>query len=119
MDYFNSAADSIKGAVPGTGASSWGNMFSSNPTPTPAPAPKTEEEQDATSPGSATQTVQPTVGGRRIRRRKQCGGSFHPYTEHSNSASTASVFKGGRKRRTRKSYKKNKKSRRKSHTKRR
>jgi len=57
------------------------------------------------------------AGGKRRSKRRQCGGSFHPYTPSSNLASTASSFKGGRRRKSRKSYKK--KSRRKSHRKRR
>lgn len=122
MNYFNSAADSIKGAadsikgtVPDAGVSSWSNMFSSNP------VPNKDEELDTPAPGSATQVGPPTGG----RRKKQCGGSFHPYTEDSNSASTASIFKGGRRNKSRKVHRKvhrkshNKKSRRKSHTKRR
>ena len=64
------------------------------------------------------QNAEQLGGGRRRKMKKQCGGSFHPYTP-SDSASTASVFKGGRRRRTRKSRKVHRKSHKKSYRKKR
>jgi len=108
MDYLTGLKNSVTGAVPTNGASSWfSNPLSSAPAVDANGMPIKEDEK---------QLVQ--LGGRR-RRKRQCGGSFHPYTPSSDLSSTASVFKGGRRKTYRKKShrKSHKKSHRKSHKK--
>lgn len=124
MGYFDSVTNILPasitgstGAAPATSTSAPSGMFSGLFGAT-APAPKEEEQLNGVANGAngvngVANGVQ--AGGKR-KSKRQCGGSFHPYTQ-TDSASTASSFKGGRRRKTRKSYKK--KSRRKSHRKRR
>ena len=97
----------VPATVPATTTGWFTNPFASDKKEQGTP------EQGPPAPESAPSAV----GGRR---KKQRGGSFHPYTPSSDLSSTASAFKGGRRRRTRKSRKTyRKKSHRKSHRKRR
>jgi hypothetical protein len=129
MDYLNSLTNKVTGAANSvTGAESTASpsapSFWSSLTGSSTPVPKEEEKLDGAvdgvangENGVANGENGAQAGGKRKSKRRQCGGSFHPYTPSSNLASTASSFKGGRRRKSRKSYKK--KSRRKSYRKRR
>ena len=119
-ESFQNIAGSVAGAETSTGspAASTGGILSSW-FGTNAQVTKKEEQLDGVANGengvaNGENGVQ--AGGKR-KSKRQCGGSFRPYTPSSDLSSTASSFKGGRRRKTRKSYKK--KSRRKSHRKRR
>jgi len=115
MDYISGLGNSVTGAF-GSATQSAANVAPSNGLSSFF-GKADEKEQDTPAPGSATNAGPPTGG----RRRKQCGGSFHPYTPSSDLSSTASVFKGGKRKTYRKKShrKSHKKSRRKSHRKRR
>lgn len=111
---FGSAAQSAANVAPSNGVSSWFSNQLSSTTSVDANGMPTEKDEE---------TPAEQFGGRRRRKmKKQCGGSFHPYTPSSDLSSTASAFKGGRRKRTyrKKSHRKShKKSHRKSHRKRR
>jgi hypothetical protein len=116
MDYISGLGNSVTGAF-GSAAQSAANVAPSNGLSSFF-GKADEKEQDTPAPGSATNAGPPAVGGRR---KKQCGGSFRPYTPSSDLSSTASVFKGGKRKTYRKKShrKSHKKSRRKSYRKRR
>ncbi len=118
MDWFKNTVTGAANSVTGETGQANGGMFSNLFGAKQEEPAKVDENGVPIKIQKLEGDVGVIGGGRRKRKSKrQCGGSFHPYTPSSNLASTASSFKGGRRRKSRKSYKK--KSRRKSYRKRR